>query len=131
MCKRGIHAIYFGTRTIFSRAMPKIFCSVKDPYNSADIMRKVGEPLYLQRRREQKRARLERETPEQSELRCQAIKTKTKSRRVSRKPASSSSRRREQRRARLERETPVHMYRLLCFRGCKSFSKSLIMQRER
>ena len=32
----------------------------------------------------------------------------------------------EQNWARLECETPVHMYRLLCFRGCKSLSKKPI-----
>ena len=48
--------------------------------HSADIVRKVVDPLHLQRRRESKRERLERETPEQSDLSRQAINTKTKSR---------------------------------------------------
>ena len=32
MCKRGIWAIFFGTRTIFIRAVPKTSCSVNGPY---------------------------------------------------------------------------------------------------
>ena len=31
MCKRGIRAIFFGTRTIFIRVVPNIFCSVNGP----------------------------------------------------------------------------------------------------
>ena len=83
-----------------------------------------NQQLRLQRRRKHKRARLECETPEQS---AKTSNTKTAKSRTKGKTESRENqqlclqRRREQRRARLE--TSVHMYGLLCFRGCKSFTK--------
>ena len=82
--------------------------------------------VWLQRRRKHKQARLELETPEQSELRRQ-VQRRQRREQKTRKTVSQkrlqSRRVREQRRARLARETPVHLYGLLCFRGWESLSK--------